>query len=179
VCAQKWVDLSEGGRGVALLNNCKYGHDIHEGVIRLSLLRSPKAPDPECDMGVHRFSYVLLPHQGSIQDAGIVQAAYSLNTPVHYAFVSGETTNKPLIHVDTNNLIVESGKMAEDGDGIIVRLYECHNSRGAASLKLSKAIKSAKRCNLEERNGDSLPIVDGGITFDYRPFEILSFRLKI
>jgi len=179
VCAQKWVDLSEGGRGVALLNNCKYGHDIHEGVIRLSLLRSPKAPDPECDMGVHRFTYVLLPHQGSFQEAGVVQAAYSLNTPVHYAFVSGQSTSTPLAYVDTPNLIIESVKMAEDGKGIIVRLYECHNCRGAASLKLNRPIKAANRCNLEEKNGDALPIVDAGITFDYRPFEILTFRLRV
>ena len=54
VCAQKWVDLSEGDHGVALLNDCKYGHDIHGNVIRLSLLRAPKAPDPLCDMGLHR-----------------------------------------------------------------------------------------------------------------------------
>jgi alpha-mannosidase len=178
VCAQKWVDLSEGGRGVALINNCKYGHDIHESVMRLSLLRSPKAPDPECDMGVHRFSYCLLPHQGSLQEAGVVAAAYAFNTPVHYAFVAGKGT-APLVQVDTANLVIESVKQAEDGKGTIVRLYECHNARGSANLKLSKTIKTAKRCNLEEKNEADLPIIDGGIMFDYRPFEILSFRITM
>ena len=53
-CAQKWVDLSEGDYGVSLLNDCKYGHDIKDNVIRISLLRSPSDPDPEADRGEHR-----------------------------------------------------------------------------------------------------------------------------
>ncbi|MCK4490554.1 MAG: alpha-mannosidase, partial [Anaerolineales bacterium] len=63
--AQKWVDLSEGGYGVSLLNDCKYGHDIHQNIIRLTLLRGTTAPDPDADLGDHKFSYSLLPHQGS------------------------------------------------------------------------------------------------------------------
>jgi len=186
VCAQKWVDLSEGNRGVALLNNCKYGHDIHEGVMRISLLRSPKAPDPECDMGVHRFTYVLLPHQGSLQEAGVVHAAYALNTPVHHAYMTEKQTESivaphasKLITVDTPNLIVESVKRAEDGNGIIVRLYECHNARGNASLRLANGIKFAKRCNLEEVDSDAIDVKDGALSFAYRPFEIISLRVTM
>src|SRR5205085_10230718 len=87
VCAQKWADLSEGNYGIALLNDCKYGHDIHGNVIRLTLLRAPKAPDPDCDMGRHRFTYVLLPHYGPYNYGGVVQAAYSLNAPTRTAFL--------------------------------------------------------------------------------------------
>ena len=72
VCAQKWIDLSEGDHGVALLNDCKYGHDVKGNTMRLSLLRAPKAPDPQCDMGRHRFTYVLMPHFGPLQYAGVV-----------------------------------------------------------------------------------------------------------
>jgi alpha-mannosidase len=59
-CAQKWVDLSEGGYGVSLLNNGKYGHDIHENVMRVSLLRSSTMPDPQADQGQHSFTYSLI-----------------------------------------------------------------------------------------------------------------------
>ncbi|MEA2554443.1 MAG: alpha-mannosidase [Fimbriimonadaceae bacterium] len=179
VCAQKWVDLSEGSRGVALLNNCKYGHDIHESVIRLTLLRSPKAPDPECDMGVHRFSYILLPHQGSLQEAGIVHQAYALNAPVHYAYVARGASTRPLVEVDTPNLVVESVKKAEDDHGIIVRLYECHNTRGTATLRLSKPMLSAQRCNLEEQPRQKLEVQDGAVSFSFRPFEIITLRLNM
>ena len=80
-CAQKWVDLSEGGYGVSLLNDCKYGHDIRDNVIRLSLLRGPTQPDPTADLGEHRFAYSLLPHAGRWDEA-TVAAAYALNDPI-------------------------------------------------------------------------------------------------
>nr|MCU0491664.1 alpha-mannosidase [Chloroflexaceae bacterium] len=51
VCAQRWVDLSEGGYGLALLNNGKYGHSLHDGTLGLSLLKAANHPDPEADRG--------------------------------------------------------------------------------------------------------------------------------
>jgi alpha-mannosidase len=65
-CAHKWVDLSEGNYGVSLLNDCKYGHDIRDNVIRLTLLRSPTMPDPTADVGEHQFKYTLYPHAGGV-----------------------------------------------------------------------------------------------------------------
>jgi alpha-mannosidase len=73
-CAQKWVDLSEGGYGVSLLNNGKYGHDIHGNVMRLSLLRSPTSPDPQADQGEHRFTYSLYPHTGGWDERTLAEA---------------------------------------------------------------------------------------------------------
>ena len=91
-CAQKWVDLSEGDYGVSLLNDCKYGHDIKDNVIRISLLRSPSDPDPEADRGEHRFAYSLLPHAGSWGDLTIAEA-YCLNDPLIVA--EGKTSTEP------------------------------------------------------------------------------------
>lgn len=137
VCAQKWVDLSEGDHGAALLNDGKYGCDVKHGVIRLSLLRSPKAPDPLCDMKVHRFTYVLLPHFGPYNHAEVVKAAYALNAPLRSAWLKpskGESGSlPPLVHCDDRNIVIEAVKRAESGKGIIVRLYECHNARGKAA----------------------------------------------
>ena len=80
-CAQKWVDLSEGGYGVSVLNDCKYGHDIKDTVIRISLLRGTGSPDPVADLGKHRFAYSMLPHAGRWNE-GTVAAAYGLNDPL-------------------------------------------------------------------------------------------------
>ncbi len=66
-CAHKWVDLSEGDYGVSLLNDCKYGHDIHDNVMRITLLRSPTMPDPMADFGEHQFKYSLYPHDGFME----------------------------------------------------------------------------------------------------------------
>jgi alpha-mannosidase len=78
VPAHKWVDLSEGGYGVSLLNDCKYGYDVHENVIRLSLLRGPTYPHPEADLGEQHFVYSLLPHEDSSLQQTITEA-YALN----------------------------------------------------------------------------------------------------
>ena len=80
-CAQKWVDLSEGDYGVSVLNDCKYGHDIRDNVMRISLLRSPTMPDPEADQGEHHFVYSLFPHTGNWNETTIA-AAYALNDPL-------------------------------------------------------------------------------------------------
>lgn len=183
VCAQKWVDLSEADQGVALLNDCKYGHDIHGNVIRQTLLRSPKAPDPECDMGVHRFTYVLMPHYGPLNYAGVVPAAYALNAPMRHAFLKpGKGTDgalPSLLACEDRNIVVEAVKKAEDGNELIARLYECHNARGRAELTCVRPIKGAWLCDLEERDLQELEIVDGAVLFEYKPFEIITIKLKV
>jgi alpha-mannosidase len=183
VCAQKWVDLSEGDQGVALLNDGKYGHDIRGNVMRLSLLRSPKAPDPLCDMGVHRFTYVLLPHFGPYQYAGVVQAAYALNAPVRHARLNparGENgLLPPFVSTEDRNLVIESVKKAEDDNDLIVRLYECHNSRGTGELNCARRVHSAALCDLEENVIAELDVADNTVLFEYKPFEILTFRLRV
>ncbi len=183
VCAQKWVDVSEGDQGVALLNDCKYGHDIRGNLMRLTLLRSPKAPDPLCDMGIHRFSYSIVPHYGPYNYAGIVQAAYAFNAPVRHAFLQShdgtEGSLPPLIACEDRNVIIEAVKKAEDSDDLIVRLYECHNGRGRAELSAARTPKSAFLCDLEENEISELEINDGLVGFDYKPFEIITIKLKL
>ena len=183
VCAQKWVDLSEGDQGVALINECKYGHDIRGNVMRLSLLRSPKAPDPLCDMGRHRFAYSLVPHFGPYNYAGIVQAGYAFNAPLRSVLLEpgkGENGALPaLVACEDRNIVIESVKKAEDSNDIIVRLYECHNSRGKAELSSARTPVSAFLCDLEENEIMELDIQDGIVCFEFKPFEIITIKLKL
>lgn len=183
VCAQKWVDLSEGDMGIALLNDGKYGHDIRGNVMRLSLLRSPKAPDPECDMGRHRFTCVLLPHYGPHNYGGVVQAAYALNAPLRWAWLEhgpGQTGSlPPFVACEDRNLVIETVKKAEDSGDLVVRLYECHNARGSAELSCVRTPRAAYLCDLEENIVGDLDVHDGLVLFDYRPFEIITIKLEI
>lgn len=183
VCAQKWIDLSEGDQGVALINDGKYGHDVRGNVMRMSLLRSPKAPDPKADMGRHRFSYALVPHYGPYHYAGIVQAAYAFNAPVRTARMgrnAGEKGALPaFVSCDDRNVVIESVKKAEDTNDIIVRVYECHNSRGSAVLASFRPIRNAALCDLEENVIADLEVTDGVVAFDYKPFEIITIRLAV
>jgi len=183
VCAQKWVDMSEGDQGIALINDCKYGYDVHGNVMRLTLLRSPKAPDPECDMGRHRFAYSLVPHYGPYNYAGIVQAAYAFNAPLRSVLLdpaNGEAGTLPaLVACEDRNIVIESVKKAEDSNDIVVRLYECHNSRGQAELICARTPSVAMLCDLEENEIMDLEVQDGVVSFEFKPFEILTLKLKL
>ncbi len=177
-CAQKWVDLSEGDYGVSLLNNGKYGHDIRDNVIRLSLLRSPTMPDEEADQGEHYFTYSLLPHPA---DWRLMTApeAYALNDLLIAA--PGSTAPgravESLVMPEANNIIIETVKQAEDGDGLIVRLYEYQQRRGMAALKTGFNLQAAYITDLLERNQEALAVGQNRVLFSIRPYQIVTLRL--
>jgi alpha-mannosidase len=182
-CAHKWVDLSEGDYGVSLLNDCKYGHDIRDnspqgGVMRISLLRSPTAPDPEADQGEHRFVYSLLSHAGSWGETTIAQA-YALNDPliIQPGIRSSGLESVSLLSVEPANIVVETIKGAEDGNGLIVRLYESQRRRSKARLHLGFKLGSAWRTNLLEENQTELTAEGKTLTLSVRPYEIVTLRL--
>jgi alpha-mannosidase len=182
VAAHKWMDLAESDYGVALLNNGKYGHNAVGNILRLTLLRSPKHPDPIADMGRHAFTYSLLPHRGEVANSGVPLAGYDLNVPLlarHVPVQEGVLAQAhSYFRLDRPNLIIESVKRAEDGDGIIVRLYEAFHRRGDAQLIVNGLCSRATRTDLMERNGDELKVQGGGVRFAYRPFEIITLRLR-
>ena len=187
VCAHKWADLSEPGFGVALLNDCKYGHDIEGHVMRLSLLRAPSAPDPAADRGTHHFTYALLPHFGSLQEGRVIQEAYNLNVPLLVRRVkvpaagskAALPASRSFFHVDRPGAVIEAVKVAEDGEGIIVRLYEAEGGRGPCRLFTSLPLRKAWRASLLEKPEEAFPIVDGALSLDLKPFEIVTIRFSI
>jgi alpha-mannosidase len=185
VSAQKWADLSEGGYGVSLLNDCKYGHDIRGNVIRLSLLRSPAIPDPKADRGEHVFTYSLLPHQGP-WGAETVAAAYALNDPLKAVRPektgrrAGEQLKKMMagfVSVDSDNVVIETVKQAEDGEGIIVRLYECMRKRGPVTLAAGFDLARVWITDLLEEKRTELSPQGNQVEIYLKPYEIITLRL--
>ena len=185
-CAQKWVDLSEGDYGVSLLNNGKYGHDIHENVMRISLLRSPTSPDPIADQGLHTFTYSILPHKGHWTN-GTVGAAYALNDPLivygnaatsaDAVAANDPTSLDSLVAVEQPNMVIETIKQAEDGRGLIVRLYESQRIRGPITLSISFALKGAWSTDLMENDEQPLETDGQQVHFAVHPYEIVTLRL--
>jgi alpha-mannosidase len=182
-CAHKWADLSEGNYGVALLNDCKYGYDIHANVIRLSLLKSATDPDPLADLGEHHMVYSLLPHVGDWRTE-VAPAAYDLNDPLIVRRIDGSTAKNSanqsqgaFVAVDAPNVIIETIKAAEDGRGFIVRLYENQRYRGKVTLKAGFALAEANHCNLLEVDAESITVQNDSITLDITPYQIISVRL--
>jgi len=178
--AQKWVDLSEGDYGVSLINDCKYGHDIHGNTMRLTLLRGTTAPDPEADLGEHTFKYSLFPHARSLGE-GTIREAYILNDPL--LFWEGKNNIEPkmdsfsLASIDSSNLVIETVKRAQDGNGLIFRLYETRRSRGSFNLKMGFPIKEAWRTNILEEDQEKLAVEDKLIAGKYKPYQIITLRV--
>lgn len=178
--AQKWVDLSEGQYGVSLINDCKYGHDIHGNTIRLTLLRGTTAPDPKADLGKHTFKYSLFPHQGS-WDENTVKQAYLVNNPLlvwEGNTKAGKKTGAfSLVSVDQPNLVIETIKKAQDGNGLIIRLYESRRCRGSFALQVGFPVEKAFQTNILEENQDSLNVEGNQITGTYKPYQIITLRV--
>jgi alpha-mannosidase len=185
-CAQKWVDLSEGGYGVSLLNDCKYGHDVHNNVLRLTLLRSTTNPDPTADYGEHNFKYSLYPHPGSWYEE-TQREAYLLNDPliVYQSKVEGQRSTSPvstlhsLVSCSAPNVIIETVKQAEDGNGIIVRLYESQRQRGPVRVRFGGAVESAWMTNLLEENESALSVDQDSVLLAMHPYQIVTLRVKL
>lgn len=182
-CSQKWVDLSEGDYGVSLLNDCKYGHDIHDNVMRITLLRSPTMPDPMADFGEHQFTYSLYPHSGPWNEE-TQREAYLLNDPIivfkpQAGDRKQETARLPsFVSCESANVIVETVKRAEDGEGVIVRLYESQRKRGQVRVRFGCAVESAWVTNLLEENESTLAVEDDSIPLNLKPYQIVTLRVK-
>jgi alpha-mannosidase len=173
VCAHKWADLSEGGFGVALLNDCKYGHSALGNRISITLLRATTAPDPEADRGEHDFTYALLPHgEGFLE---VVREAYALNVPLLAAQdrIPKQTFELP---ISAEHVALETMKPAEDGKGVILRLYDTLNQRGPTELTLPCSAQ-VMETNLMEDNEANLEAGSGRLRFNIKPFEIRTFRI--
>ena len=184
VCAQQWADLSEPGYGVALLNDCKYGYDIHGNVMRLSLLRAPSWPDPVADRGAHRFTYALFPHPGDVAEGRVVEEARELNQPLRLVREGRHPGPRPptgsLVTVAGLPVQVSAVKQADRTEGIVVRLVEVNGRRGPAVLDLWSPIALAFRCDLLERDEREVLITDDGkVRLDVLPFEIITLRVVL
>jgi len=179
-CAHKWADLSEGNYGVALLNDCKYGYDIHGNVIRLTLLKSATSPDAHADQGEHFMTYSLLPHEGDWR-GDVVPSAYDLNDPLILRRVTAGAANTAvlgsLVSVSAPYVVIETVKRAEDGNGLIVRLYENQRNRGTVTVTTSFALSKVIHCNLLEEEGPELAFQGNQVQIDVAPYQIISLRL--
>ncbi|MDD7794368.1 alpha-mannosidase [Clostridium sp. 'White wine YQ'] len=182
VCAHKWGDISEYGYGVALLNDCKYGYSVKDGVLSLTLLKSPKWPNPEADMGYHEFTYSLYPHEGRWQEGKVQEEAYKLNLKPYVTLEESHTglleDKLSFIKVDAENVMVEVIKEKEEGNETIVRVFESFNKR--TNVKISSFIKPKRvwEVNLEEKEIKELEINENEVEFMINPYEIKTFKIE-
>ena len=177
--AQQWVDLSERNYGVSLLNNCKYGHDIKDNVMRLTLLKSATHPDPVQDQGEQNFTYSLLPHSGDFIDGNTVKHAYELNQPLRAikGMLKSEI-KKQLFKFNDANILVDAIKKAEDEDMIIIRFHDYSGSRQNVSIDSDYEITGWMETNLMEKPIENLRN-ENSINVVVNPYEIKTLMIKM
>lgn len=193
-CAgQKWVDMSENNYGVALLNDGKYGFGAEDNILTMTVLKSGSFPYEGASDIVPEFTYSLFPHAGDFRRGGVAEAAYMLNrgliarelpeiTASEKACgnVSGESLPEEysLVSCEAKGVYIETVKKAEDGDGIVLRLFEAFRETKEVVLRFGIKIAGASLCNLLEEEEEKLPIAGNSVAFTIKPFEIVTIKVK-
>lgn len=200
VCCHKWADLSEHGYGVSVINDSKYGFATCGSLMRLSLLRAPKAPDGHADMGTHHIRWAVMPHAGPL-DERTVRAGFNLNHPMIVRAHRSADSVKELMTAfkltgdSSPSLVVDTVKRGEDdadasngdmpskkGRHVVLRVYDSlgGTSRGTiqfGSVKVAKAWK----CNVLEDELEELEIGKSmrWLEVELRAFEVATFKLLL
>jgi alpha-mannosidase len=169
ICAHKWIATDTPEGGFAILNDSKYGHRAKSGLLSLTLLRSPTFPDKTADRGLHEVVYAFRPFAaGALSD--VIRDGYRLNHPLR---VLPGVAFPSVVTVDDPGVIVETLKPAEDGDGVIVRMYESLGRATTTALTTTLPSARATRTDLLER-----ALGDADLTrLEFGPFEIVTVRL--
>jgi alpha-mannosidase len=188
VCAHRFVDVAEPGFGVAVTNNGRFGHDVFDGAIRVSLGRAAQYPDPGADRGHHEVTLAVRPHGPGL--AEVRAAAARLNSPVRAipggAPATGASRNPGGAVVTVadadggpaDGVGVAAVKLADDGSGdLVVRLHEACGDRVRISVATPERILAAWQCNLLEEPQSAEEVGDGIVTLTLRPFQLVTLRL--
>jgi alpha-mannosidase len=178
VSNHKWSALVEATHGFAILNDCKYGLNVLDNSINLTLLKSALSPDMTADKGPQTFKYAIYAWNGSIADSDLVENAYELNVPA--TLQTGNAGEKSLFRVDQPNVIIETVKPAEDGSGdIIMRLYESLRTATQAELVTCFSLRSVQETDMLEKAHDVIAFEEGRVKLSFRPFEVKTLRLQL
>ncbi|GGH78315.1 alpha-mannosidase [Pullulanibacillus pueri] len=174
----QWADLSERDYGVSLLNDSKYGYDIKDSTMRLTLLRSATYPDHSQDQGQHTFTYALLPHQGDWVAGRTVQEAWDLNQPLSSIGGQVNVNSLSLFQLSVDHVVIDAIKKAEDEDKLILRLHEFTGKRGTVEVKSDLQVKSWQETDLMERPIEA-SASEGDFSFSIKPYEIKTFLVDL
>jgi len=184
----RWVDMSNHGFGVSLLNDCKYGCDIQPNQIRLTLLRGSTWPDEQADVGVSEFTYAVYPHAGNWQEADTVRRGYELNLPLLVQVLPKleENCHKTLpavgklLDLSAENLVLMAFKQSEDDANMwILRCYESEGKEAVLELDSDFGLAISQPVDLLEQPINLPQKSDDGRSFRISPWKIASFAVNL
>lgn len=178
--AHKWVDISECGYGVALLNDGKYGHSVESNKLGITLLKCATDPNPRADEGKHYFTYSLMPHTDDFRRSGVIEESYALNQPLWESVIGakqGDLAERySFVSADKPNAVITAVKKAEADDGLIVRFYDAYDCKSCVTISVPASYNKAYLCDLMENELQALDIKDGKVTVPVSNFEIVTLK---
>ncbi|MCI8938838.1 MAG: alpha-mannosidase [Dorea sp.] len=175
--AHRWADLSERNYGVSILNDCKYGHDIKDNVMRITLLKAATHPDHLQDQGEHTFTYALLPHGGDFVEGEVVQAAFALNEPMQAVKGKCRLSYESFLSFDNEQVELDAVKKSEDGRYIVIRFHEFAGARQEVTLRPGFAWRAWTECDLRERPEGAFKQEE--IRMSLHPYEIKTILIEV
>lgn len=174
VCNHRYTALTDGAHGAAVLNDGKYGVNVVDNEIRLTLLKSAMMPDQTADRGEQQFTYAFYPFDGAFQDSDVLHQAVQINTPL----ISGSTGDDlgPILLSDKKNIIVDTIKPADTVENaLLVRAYEAMGKQTDCAFIAHANVKSITETDMLEENPTSLDLAH----VHFGPFEIKTFILLL
>lgn len=172
----RFADLSAFDYGVSLMNDCKYGYDIKNNVMRLTLLKAGTYPDYEQDQGEHQFTYSLLPHTADFVRGGTVPSAFALNQPLRAVVGRAKEEGASFVSFDSPYVELDAVKVSEDKGSVIVRFHEYAGGTERVTVRPGFAYKHCTLCNLmEETEGDA----PDDLTLTVKPYEIVTLAFAL
>jgi len=181
VPAARWADVSTDTYGVSLINSAKYGYDIKGNTMRLSLLRSPKYPDPTADRGTHTIGYSLYPHSGPWRKAATHQRGYEFNTPLLTVMTDAHKGKLPaaqsFLSITPSNLVLTSVKKAEEGNAWVLQWYDVKGELSHAVVSLPFHPSRALMSNFVEEDGAPIEVKGNAISVPTIPHGIVTVKV--
>ena len=182
VCNNRYTAMTEPGRTAAVLNDSKYGISTDGNAMELTLLKAPVWPDMYADKGMQEFTYSFYVKSSDFADSGVVREGMQLNSPLK--FWGKGAGRKEYFSISSDNVILETVKMAEDGENhLILRFYEAFGRHTSCSIKAGFKISKLWETTMEETisSTTTLPVKllenKSEILLNFAPFEIKTLRL--
>ncbi len=170
--AHKWVDMYNDGYGVAILNDCKYGHRVKDGLISLNCLRSPIYPDKTADRGEHDFTYAIYPHKAKPMESDLAKIGYEINNPIRISNYQLDIDSPCTI--DKANIVLETVLTNEKGN-LCFRLYENSGVETDTKLSINTPHSRIFETDMLFENGKELTTD----TLNFKPFEIKTLEVIV
>jgi alpha-mannosidase len=174
VCNHRYTALTDGAHGAAVLNDGKYGVNVVDNEIRLTLLKSAMMPDQTADWGEQEVNYAFYPFDGAFQDSDVVHQAADFNEMPIFADICDDLG--PIFLSDKKNIIVDTIKPADTiENALLVRVYEAMGKQTDCAFTAHANVKTITETDMLEENPQSVDLSH----VHFGPFEIKTFILSL